>query len=108
VKQADAIRSALTDLRPKHADAFRQGYDALLRTRNKRPIRDVRPLGEVIGLFEPYHFLRIDHDFAVNLRRIRRISPRVEGADWQLLPPVNRLLPVSRTYESALWRAFND
>lgn len=29
VKQADAIRNALTELRPKHADAFRQGYDAL-------------------------------------------------------------------------------
>jgi zinc transport system substrate-binding protein len=29
VKQADTIRVALAKLRPKHADAFRQGYDAL-------------------------------------------------------------------------------
>jgi zinc transport system substrate-binding protein len=29
VKQADAIRSALAELRPKHADAFRQAYEAL-------------------------------------------------------------------------------
>jgi hypothetical protein len=46
----------------------------------------------------------------VNLRRIREIRARKEGGGWELRlePPVNRIIPVGRTYEPRLWEAFEE
>ena len=59
-------------------------------------------------LFEPYGFLRISREVAVNLHRIRDIRLRPSGRDWEvkLEPPVNKVLPVSRALLSTLWEAF--
>ncbi|MGB6334057.1 MAG: LytTR family transcriptional regulator DNA-binding domain-containing protein [Thermoanaerobaculia bacterium] len=69
---------------------------------------DLRELGEVIPLFEPHDFLRISREAAVNLRRIRDIRLRPSGRDWEvkLEPPVNKVLPVSRSLLSSLWQAY--
>jgi len=46
----------------------------------------------------------------VNLRRVRELRGRQEGDDWEvkLEPPVNRVLPVSRSALKALLRAAGD
>jgi len=86
------------------------GDDTLVRTRSKRTMRDVRKLGELLPAFEPYGFLRIHRNYAVNLRRIRDITRRKDGEGWRvrLQPPVNRVLPVGETYLASLWRAFGS
>ncbi|MGB6366682.1 MAG: LytTR family transcriptional regulator DNA-binding domain-containing protein, partial [Thermoanaerobaculia bacterium] len=67
-----------------------------------------RRVVEVIPLFEPHDFLRISREAAVNLRRIRDIRLRPSGRDWEvkLEPPVNKVLPVSRSLLSSLWQAY--
>ncbi len=70
-----------------------------VRLRGARPVVDLRNLGEVLPEFEPYGFLRVHRSYAVNLRRIHEIRRRSHGRDWEikLEPPVNRVLPVSRS-----------
>ena len=60
--------------------------------------------------FEPVHFHRSHDTWAVNLRRIREIRPQRDGRDWEIvmLPPVNRVLPVSRRRLPGLMRRFGD
>jgi len=84
--------------------------DTLIRTRSKTPLRDVRSLGEVLPSFEAHLFLRIHRNYVVNLRRIREIKQRKDGDGWELKlhPPVNQILPIGRTHEAALWRAFGS
>lgn len=47
---------------------------------------------------------------AVNLRRVRELRPRDDGADWEvkLDPSVNRMLPVARGELARLEAAFGD
>ena len=84
------------------------GGDTLVRLRQKRPLRDVRPLGTLLEEFTPYGFLRIHRNHAVNLARIREIRRRKGRDDWEvkLEPPVNRVLPVSRRQLGTLLNAF--
>ena len=84
------------------------GGDTLVRLRGAKRLRDVRPLAELLPLFEPFGFLRIHRSYAVNLRRVRELRPREQGDDWEvkLEPPVNRVLPVARDDRARLEAAF--
>ena len=84
--------------------------DTIVRKRGRRTIRDVRPLGEVTAVFERAGFHRIHDKWSVNLRRVREIRRQRDGRDWEvvMLPPVNRVLPVSRRRLSGLLRRFAD
>ncbi len=46
----------------------------------------------------------------VNLRRVRAIRRRPTGDDWELKlePPVNRVLPISRSHLEEVWKAFGE
>ncbi len=81
-----------------------------VRLRSARALVDSRPAEEVMALFEPFGFLQIHREYAVNLRRLRTIRRRDNGRDWEvkLEPPVNRVLPVSRGALESLWKAFGE
>ena len=81
-----------------------------VRGRSATPIIDIRELHEVAPLFEPFGFLRVHREFAVNLRRVARLRPRAGGRDWELKiqPPVNRVIPVSRGNLDDLWAALGS
>lgn len=86
-----------------------EGGETAVRTRSASPLLDVRPLGELLPLFEPWGFVRIHRSFAVNASRIRSIRPRSsEGWEVKLDPPVNRVLPLSRDRKQDLWAVFRD
>jgi DNA-binding LytR/AlgR family response regulator len=84
--------------------------DTLVRLRSSRPLVDVRRFWQVATAFEPHGFLRINREHAVNLRRIREIRRRSSGRDWEvkLEPPVNRVLPVSRSALPELLKALGE
>jgi DNA-binding LytR/AlgR family response regulator len=52
-------------------------------------LRDVRGVGELLAHLEDRGFVRIHRSYVVNLARVRELR--------LLDPPVNRVLPVSRT-----------
>ena len=84
--------------------------ESRVRTRGSRPIMDVRPLGEMEPLFAPHGFLRVHRNHLVNMRRVREIRRRGTGKDWELKldPPVNRVLPISRSALAEVWEAFGE
>jgi len=84
------------------------GDETIVHVRPSRKLRDVRSLGEVLVAYQPHGFVRIHRGHAVNARRIREIVRRKEGREWQvrLQPPVNRVLPVSRSHLAGLWKAY--
>lgn len=84
--------------------------DTRVRTRRADRLVDVRTLGELEPIFRPSGFLRIHRNYLVNLERVRQVRRRRSGDDWELKldPPVNRVLPISRTALSALWKAFGE
>jgi DNA-binding LytR/AlgR family response regulator len=86
------------------------GDDTRVRTRAARALRDVRPLKEIEPLLVPRGFLRAHRDYVVNPDRVRQVRRRSTGEDWELKldPPVNRILPVSRSALAALWAAFGE
>ncbi len=47
-----------------------RGGETEVRLRARRPLVDVRPLGEVAPLFAPFGFVRIHREHAVNLSRV--------------------------------------
>ena len=114
--KVDRVLIHLTDLRRVPVDPAKiylleaDGGDTLIRTRSKHSMRDVRRLGELLPSYEPHGFLRIHRNHAVNLRRIREITPRKDGDGWQvrLQPPVNLVLPVGQTHLAELWQAFGS
>ena len=79
-----------------------------VRGRSATPMVDVRELHEVAPLFEPFGFLRVHREFAVNLRRVTLVRPRSSGRDWELKmePPGNRIVPISRDRLDDVWQAF--
>ena len=103
---ADGLRRVVDPADVYYLEA--EGGETLVRLRSAKRLLDLRELGEVIPLFEPHGFLRISREAAVNLRRIRDIRLRPSGRDWEvkLEPPVNKVLPVSRSVLNALWEAF--
>jgi DNA-binding LytR/AlgR family response regulator len=88
----------------------RRPHDTVIRLRGKRLLRDGRGLGELEGVLRDHYLLRVQRNFIVNLRRTREIRARKEGGGWELRlePPVNRIIPIGRTYEPRLWKAFED
>lgn len=86
------------------------GDDTEVRTRAARALRDVRPIGALEGPFLRRGFLRTHRNYLVNPRHVRQVRRRPQGDDWELKldPPVNLVLPVSRSALAALWRAFGE
>ena len=84
--------------------------DTEVRTRGKRVLTDVRPIGVLEASFLRRGFLRIHRNYLVNLRHVRQLRRRPRGGDWELTldPPVNAVLPVSRSALAALWAAFDE
>ena len=74
------------------------GGETEIRLRSRTPLIDVRPIGEVAPLFEPFGFVRIHREHAVNIAHIRLLRLQADGRDWELKlePPVNRVLPIAR------------
>jgi DNA-binding LytR/AlgR family response regulator len=87
-----------------------EGKATVIRLRSAETLLDRRGLGELKEYFERYGFLRIHRNHMVNLRRVREIRRREGRQDWEvkLDPPVNRVLPVARGREEALFAAFGE
>jgi DNA-binding LytR/AlgR family response regulator len=87
-----------------------KGDDTEVRTRAARVLRDVRPIGVLAAPFVRRGFLRIHRNYLVNPRHVRQVRRRPRGEDWELTldPPVNAVLPVSRSALAALWAAFGE
>jgi DNA-binding LytR/AlgR family response regulator len=86
-----------------------EGDETAVRTRGRRPLRDVRSLGELMRCLPPGAFVLIHRALAVNVERVAEVRRR--GArDWELRlePPVNRILPVARGRAEALWAAYGE
>jgi len=86
------------------------GETTLVRLRSSRRVRDVRALGELVPLLAPFGVVRVHRNHAVNVRQVLEVRRRPGEADWEvkLEPPVNRVLPVSRTHLKKLWTAFGE
>ena len=86
------------------------GGDTVLHRSRARPLRDIRRLGEIQAVWKKHGFVRIHRNHSVNPARILEIRLRESGRDWELklAPPVNRILPISRTYLKHLWSAFGQ
>lgn len=86
------------------------GETTLVRLRSARRLRDARTLGELVPLLVSFGVIRVHRNHAVNVRHVLEIRRRRGEADWEvkLEPPVNRVLPVSRTYLKNLWKAFGE
>lgn len=86
------------------------GDDTLFRLHGAGRIRDARKMGVVARILEPFGFVRVHRNHAVNIARIKEIRRRRDGDDWEvkLRAPVNRVLPVSRNLLRGLWRAFGE
>jgi DNA-binding LytR/AlgR family response regulator len=81
-----------------------------VRTRATRPVRDVRPLGEIARVLLERGFVRTHRNHLVNPAHVREVRRRESGEDWELRldPPVNLVLPVSRSALRAVWAAFGE
>jgi DNA-binding LytR/AlgR family response regulator len=55
-------------------------------------------------------FVRAHRNYLVNPAHVRKVRRRPDGEDWEprLDPPVNLVLPVSRSALRALWEAFGE
>jgi DNA-binding LytR/AlgR family response regulator len=87
-----------------------KGDDTVVRTRSARVLKDVRPIGALAAPFLRQGFLRTHRNYLVNPRHVRQVRRRPQGEDWELTldPPVNSVLPVSRSALAALWAAFAE
>ena len=87
-----------------------EGGSTRVRSRSRDALVDLREMSEVAPLFQPFAFLRVHREFAVNLARVARVRRRPSGRDWEgkMEPPVNRVIPVARDALSALWEAFGE
>jgi DNA-binding LytR/AlgR family response regulator len=86
------------------------GPTTLVRLRSSRRLRDTRALGDLLPLLAGFGIVRAHRNHAVNVRHVLEVRRRAGEADWEvkLEPPVNRVLPVSRTYLKPLWAAFGE
>ena len=82
--------------------------DTVVRLRSAQYLVDTRPMRELLLSFEVHGFLQIHREYAVNLQRVRQVRRRKNSRDWEvkLAPPVNRVLPVSRSALQKLWQSF--
>ena len=86
------------------------GQTTLVRLRSARRLRDVRALGDLLPALPGGSFVRIHRNHAVSVRHVLEVRRRRAQKDWEvkLEPPVNRVLPVGRTYLDRLWAAFGE
>jgi DNA-binding LytR/AlgR family response regulator len=86
------------------------GGETEIRLRSRTPLVDVRPIGEVAPLFEPFGFVRIHREHAVNIARIRLLRLQADGRDWELKlePPVNMVLSIARNRLAELRTALGE
>ena len=84
------------------------GGETEVRLRSRAPLVDLRPIGDVAPLFEPFGFVRIHREHAVNLARVSTVRLQTDGRDWELKlePPVNAVLPIARDRLGTLRAAF--
>ena len=77
-------------------------------TRERRPNDQTVP-GTFL-LFEPYGFVRIHREHAVNIGHVRTLRLQADGRDWELKlePPVNSVLPIARDRLAALRVALGE
>lgn len=87
-----------------------EGERTWVRTRSARRLRDGRPLGDILARLEGSSIVRLHRNHAVNLRHVMELRTRPKSHDWEvrLAPPVNRLLPVSRSVLADLRKALGD
>jgi DNA-binding LytR/AlgR family response regulator len=87
-----------------------EGDETVVRTRGRRPLRDMRSLGELMRRVPPGVFVLIHRALAVNVDRVAEVRRRPGERDWELRlePPVNRILPVARARAEALWAAYGE
>jgi DNA-binding LytR/AlgR family response regulator len=86
------------------------GETTLVRLRSSRRVRDVRALGDLLKAMPASGLLRVHRNHAVNVRHVLEVRRRGARKGWEvkLEPPVNRVLPVGRTYLDRLWAAFGE
>ena len=60
-----------------------EGDETVVRTRGRRPLRDVRSLGELMRRVPPGVFVLIHRALAVNVERVAEVRRRGER-DWEL------------------------
>ena len=87
-----------------------RGGETEVRLRSRTPLVDVRPLGEVAPAYEPFGFIRVHREHAVNMANIRLLRLQADGRDWELKlePPVNSVLPIARDRLAALRAALGE
>ena len=93
------------------ADVFfleAQADNTLIRMRRARRVEDVRSLGTLEAVFRPFGFVRISREAMVNPEHVHQVRQRGRSGEWELKlrPPVNRVLPVGRSFLAKLWAAF--
>lgn len=108
IHDSDALRIPIDPAEIYFLEA--EDHDTLVRLRGKRRLRDSRGLGELESVLGGHHLLRVHRNFIVNLRRIHEIRARKDNDSWELKlePPVNRVIPIGRTYEESVWKAFDE
>ena len=86
------------------------GQTTKVRLRSARELRDTRLLGEMTAVLAVFGVLRVHRNHAVNLSHIVEIRRRDTESDWEVVleAPVNRVLPVGRSYLPKLWAAFGE
>jgi DNA-binding LytR/AlgR family response regulator len=88
-----------------------EGNHALIRTSRKRRYRDLRSVSAWAKALRSHGFVRIHRSFVVHLDRVREIRLRAgDTNDWEvkLDPPVNVVLPVSRSYYAGLRKVLGE
>ena len=87
-----------------------KGGETEVRLRSRTPLADVRAIGDVAPLFEPFGFVRIHREHTVNIARIRLLRLQADGRDWELKlePPVNRILSIARDRLARLRAALGE
>lgn len=86
------------------------GDETMVRMRGRRTLRDLRSLREILERFPEGVMVQIHRSYAVNVDRVTEVRRRPEERDWELKlePPVNRILPISRSRLPALWAAYGE
>ena len=87
-----------------------RGGETEIRLRSRTPLVDVRSIGDVAPLFEPFGFVQIHREHAANIAHIRTLRLQSDGRDWEVKmePPVNRVLPVARDRLEGLRTVFGE
>jgi len=88
------------------------GGETEVRLRSRKPLVDVRPIGEVMASLEKHGIIRIHREHAVNIAHIRLLRLQSDGRDWEVKmeSPVHRVLPVAADADGkrTVFRSYAD